>query len=209
MERALLGARASYGVVVPGEPQRASAMIRQDLSTSYQEVRTGRARRAGRAPRPPRRWMIGTPWHVGSTAGGAAAWSRHEAMTRDPGVWLWGKRLASGSSAAPCRPHGPRTPAALCLSPEPPASPRRAALALGPFCSSRVRLPRPCPASVSSRGAASLAVSHHCPGLIQAVQPPHTVRPCLTGAAHAQQLVSMAVSTEALATLETHCLQTS
>lgn len=52
-------------------------------------------------------------------------------------------------------------------------------------------------------------LSHHCPGLIQAVQPPHTVRPCLTGAAHAQQLVSMAVSTEALATLETHCLQTS
>lgn len=146
MERALLGARASYGVVVPGEPQRASAMIRQDLSTSYQEVRTGRARRAGRAPRPPRRWMIGTPWHVGSTAGGAAAWSRHEAMTRDPGVWLWGKRLASRSSAAPGRPHGPRTPAALCLSPESPASPRRAALAPGPFCSSRVRLARPGPA---------------------------------------------------------------
>lgn len=39
-------------------------MIRQDLSTSYQEVRARRARGAGRASRPPRRWIIGTPWRA-------------------------------------------------------------------------------------------------------------------------------------------------
>lgn len=119
MERAFLGVRTSRGVAVPGEPQRARAMIRQDLSTSYQEVRTGRERRAGRVPRPSGRWMIGTSWRAGCAAGGAAAWSRHAGMTRDPGVWPWGKRIASHSSATPDRPHGPGTPAALCLSPEP------------------------------------------------------------------------------------------
>lgn len=85
-------------------------MIRQELSTSYQEVRTGRARRAGRAPRPRCRWMIGTPWHAGSAAGGAPAWSRHAGITRDPGVWLWGTRVASSSSAAPRLPQDPSSP---------------------------------------------------------------------------------------------------
>lgn len=85
-------------------------MIRQELSTSYQEVRTRRARREGRVLRPPRRWMIGTLWHAGSAAGGAPAWSRHAGITRDPGVWLWGTRVASRSSAAPRCPQDPISP---------------------------------------------------------------------------------------------------
>lgn len=121
-------------------------MIRQDLSTSYQEVRARRARGGGQG--------IATPaqvdnWH---SVAGVRALQQVEPLrgprTRDDrtsGLWLWGKRVSGRSFAAPRRLHGPTSPAALCLSPEPRASPCRAALAPRPLCSSGLGLPRPCP----------------------------------------------------------------
>lgn len=85
-------------------------MIRQDLSTSYQEVRTGRARRADGALRPPRRWMVGTPWRAGSAAGGAAAWSRHAG---NAGTLESGRGESAWSSAAPRRPRDPCSPLSI------------------------------------------------------------------------------------------------
>lgn len=113
MERAHLGARASCGVVVLGEPQWASAMIRQDLSTSYQEVRTGRARRAGRGTAAPAQV---DEWHS-VACGLCSRWSRCVVPARgdDKGSWRLavGKTRGQpllGGSLSPPRPHDPCSP---------------------------------------------------------------------------------------------------
>lgn len=112
-----------------------------------------------------------------------------------------------GGSWQPPRSQDPCSPLSVARA---WASPRRAALAPGPFCSSGVGLPRLCPAWVSLRGAASLAVSHHCSGLLEAVQrliPLDLVQPEQPKLSSSSRWPSP--PTEALAALETQALQTS
>lgn len=108
----------------------------------------------------------------------------------DSGVRPWGERVVLGGAPPAPRPLQPFVyRRSLRLSPAEPRGFR------APSAPTARGWPGPALHALGiPRGAASLAVSHLCAGLLEATPPPHTVRPCPTGAAQASRQVSISAA---------------